>query len=58
MYLKMVIRGHFIPNREEVLLALRNKPDRTLILSSLIIAKFEFAYDLFTLLGKYFHVQN
>lgn len=45
-------------NKEEVLLALRNRADRTLILSSLIIAKFEFAYDIFTLLGKYFHVQD
>lgn len=45
-------------NKEEVLLALRNSADRTLILSSLIIAKFEFAYDIFTLLGKYFHVQD
>ena len=45
-------------NLEEVLQALRNRPDRTLILSSLILAKFEFAYDLFTLLGKYFHVQD
>ena len=45
-------------NKEEVLLALRNRADRTLILSSLIIAKFEFAYDLFMLLGKYFHVQD
>lgn len=45
-------------NKEEVLLALRNCADRTLILSSLIIAKFEFAYDIFTLLGKYFHVQD
>ena len=45
-------------NRAEVLQALRSKPDRTLILTSLILAKFEFAYDLFTLLGKYFHVQD
>lgn len=45
-------------NKDEVLLALRNRADRTLIFSSLIIAKFEFAYDIFTLLGKYFHVQN
>ena len=39
-------------NRDEVLQALRSKPDRTLILVALIIAKFEFAYDLFILLGK------
>lgn len=45
-------------NRDDVLMALRSKPDRTLILSSLIIAKFEFAYDIFVLLGKYFHVQD
>lgn len=45
-------------NKDDVLLALRNRADRTLILSSLIIAKFEFAYDIFTLLGKYFHVQD
>lgn len=45
-------------NKDDVLLALRNGADRTLILSSLIIAKFEFAYDIFTLLGKYFHVQD
>lgn len=45
-------------NKEDVLLALRSKPDRTIILSSLIIAKFEFAYDIFVLLGKYFHVQD
>lgn len=45
-------------NKDEVLLALRNRADRTLIFSSLIIAKFEFAYDIFTLLGKYFHVQK
>ncbi len=45
-------------NRDEVLLALRNRADRTLILSSLIMAGFEFAYDLFTLMGKYFHVQD
>ena len=45
-------------NRDEVMQALRSKPDRTLILASLIIAKFEFAYDIFTLLGKYFHVQD
>ena len=45
-------------NREEVVMALRSKPDRTLILSSLLIAKFEFAYDIFVLLGKYFHVQD
>lgn len=45
-------------NKDAVLLALRNRADRALILSSLIIAKFEFAYDLFTLLGKYFHVQD
>lgn len=45
-------------NRDEVLMALRSKPDRTLLLSSLLIAKFEFAYDIFVLLGKYFHVQD
>ena len=45
-------------NKDDVLLALRNRADRTMILSSLIIAKFEFAYDVFTLLGKYFHVQD
>lgn len=45
-------------NKEDVLLALRSKPDRAIILSSLIIAKFEFAYDIFVLLGKYFHVQD
>lgn len=45
-------------NKDAVLEALRSKPDRTLIFSSLIIAKYEFAYDIFTLLGKYFHVQD
>lgn len=49
-----LLRGH----KDEVHLALRNRADRSLILSSLIIAKFEFAYDIFTLLGKYFHVQD
>lgn len=45
-------------NKDAVLEALRSKPDRTLIFSSLIIAKYEFAYDIFVLLGKYFHVQD
>lgn len=45
-------------HKEETLEALRIKGDRTLILSSLILARFEFAYDIFCLLGKYFHVQD
>lgn len=50
--------GMLRERKDEVTSALRNRADRALILTSLITARFEFAYDLFTLLGKYFHVQD
>lgn len=45
-------------NKDDIEIALRSKADRALILSSLIAAKYEFAYDLIILLGRYFHVQD
>lgn len=45
-------------NKDDVMKALRSRSDRAVILSSLVIAYFEFAYDLVSLLGKYFHVQD
>lgn len=47
-----------LKNSDDVTKALRSRPDRAVILSSLVIAYFEFAYDLVALLGKYFHVQD
>lgn len=43
--------------KEEVIAGLRNKADRTLILSGIINAAYSFGYDLTAILGKYLHVQ-
>jgi hypothetical protein len=45
-------------HRDEVNEALRYKADRGIILSSLLIATYEFVYDMFCLYGKFFHVQD
>lgn len=47
-----------IAEKEDVLKALRSRPDRALIFTALLVSNFEFAYDLVSLLGKYFHVQD
>lgn len=43
---------------DEVTEALRYKSDRGIILSALLIASYEFVYDLVCLFGKYFHAQD
>lgn len=44
--------------RDEVLAALKSEPDRNLILSALIVARYPFCYDLFCLLAKQFRLQD
>lgn len=44
--------------REEVIEAMRYQCDRGIILSAMLIASYEFVYDLMCLYGKYFHVQD
>lgn len=43
---------------EETVEALRYKSDRGVILSAMLIATYEFVYDMLCLFGKYFHVQQ
>jgi hypothetical protein len=50
--------GFLREHSEEVNEALRYKSDRGIILSSLLVATYEFVYDMLCLYGKYFHVQD
>ena len=47
-----------IENAEAVRTALRNKSDRSLVLSAVINSAYNFAYDVTSTMGKYFHVQE
>ena len=44
--------------KDEVLAAVKSEPDRNLILSALIVARYPFCYDLFCLLAKQFRLQD
>ncbi len=44
--------------KNEVLTALKSEPDRNIILSALIAARYPFCYDLFSLLAKQFRLQD
>ena len=45
-------------NKDQVEMMLRNKPDRTLLFTAVICSAYGFGYDVVSLLGKYFHVQE
>lgn len=45
-------------HRNEVTEALRYQTDRGVILSAMLIATYEFVYDMMCLYGKFFHVQD
>ncbi len=47
-----------IENKEEVLNALKNKGDKSVILIALVNSAFPFAFDTLNLFAKYFHVQE
>lgn len=44
--------------KDEVIAALKSEPDRNLILSALVVARYPFCYDLFCLLAKQFRLQD
>lgn len=44
--------------KNEVIAALKSEPDRNLILSALVVARYPFCYDLFCLLAKQFRLQD
>lgn len=48
------IKGH----EQEYRMALHHKDDRTAIFVALINATYEFGYDITSILGKFFHVQD
>jgi hypothetical protein len=50
--------GFMREHRDEVYEALRYKADRGIILSSLLLATYEFVYDMLFYYGKFFHVQD
>lgn len=52
------IIGFLAEHKEEVMEALRYKADRGIILSSLLIASYEFVYDMMCIFGKYFHAED
>lgn len=43
---------------EEILAALHSQADRTLILVSLLVARYEFAFDVISILCRHFHAQD
>lgn len=45
-------------HRDEVAEALRYQADRGLILSAMLVATYEFVYDMMCWYGKFFHVQD
>lgn len=47
-----------LEHKDEVTEALRYNADRGLILSALLIATYEFVYDMVCIFGKHFHVQD
>lgn len=49
---------YLLENKEDVKEALRYKQDRGIILSSLLIAAYEFVYDMLCLFGKFLHAQD
>lgn len=47
-----------IENKTEVIKALKNKDDKNIIIISLLNSAFPFAYDLLSIFGKFFKVQD
>ena len=56
--IKNPLMPFMIENAEAVRTALRNKSDRSLVLSAVINSAYNFAYDVTSTMGKYFHVQE
>ena len=56
--IKNPLMPFLIENAEAVRTALRNKNDRSLVLSAVINSAYNFAYDVTSTMGKYFHVQE
>lgn len=50
--------GYLKTHSAEILSALRSPADRTLILAALVVARYEFAFDVLTILGRHFHAQD
>ena len=44
--------------KDEVLAALKSEPNRNLILSALVVARYPFCYDVFCVLAKQFRLQD
>jgi len=55
---KNPLMPYLMENKDRVELMLRNKPDRTLLFTAVICSAYCFGYDVVSLLGKYFHVQD
>ena len=59
---RLTVKNPLLPflmeNKETVRTALRNKNDRSLILTAVINSAYNFGYDVTTIMGKYFHVQE
>lgn len=49
---------YLLKNKEQVEQMLRNKNDRPLLLTAIICSAYNFGFDVVTVLGKYFHVQD
>ena len=49
---------YLLKNKEMVEQMLRNKNDRPLLLTAIICSSYSFGFDVVTVLGKYFHVQD
>ena len=56
--IKNPLMPFLVENAEAVRTALRNKSDRSLVLSAVINSAYNFAYDVTSTMGKYFHVQE
>lgn len=50
--------GFVKEHEQEYCIALHHKDDRTIIFVALINATYEFGYDITSILGKFFHVQD
>lgn len=55
---KNPLMPYLMENKARIELMLRNKPDRTLLFTAVICSAYGFGYDVVSLLGKYFHVQE
>ncbi len=58
----LILRNPLSPilkeHNEEVRTLLRDKNSRPIILSAIVCAAFPFAYDVLSIMGKYFHAQD